>query len=85
LYIPYTDEYGAMIKGQVVAYSSDVSAGVIRTADRNRVFFSRKDWMSATPPSAGQNVVLEQGPDKTLKVFFENDSRAGNSRTAGVV
>ena len=50
------------MNGVIVAYSSDVAAGVIWARDGKRVFFNRKDWMATTPPCAGQSVKLSYGP-----------------------
>jgi hypothetical protein len=64
-----------MINGVVMAWSSDVSAGVIRAQNGKRIFFSRKEWMSVTLPCVGQNVVLNNGPKGALLVYFESDAR----------
>ena len=64
-----------MQNGVVLVYSKDGSSGVIRTPDGKRLFFNRKQWMSATPPCAEQNVLFKNGPQGELQVYFEHDVR----------
>ena len=61
--------------GVVLAYSNDISAGVIRSSDGRRLFFSKMNWKSDTPPSAGQLVTFKHAPDAALEVYFQSDPR----------
>ena len=64
-----------MKNGTVLAYSKDVSTGIIRAADGKRVFFSDRNWKSATAPCQGQAVRFEEAPGGKLQVYFESDVR----------
>jgi hypothetical protein len=62
-----------MKSGVILAYSDDVSAGVIKASNGKRFTFSRSQWASTTPPRAGQLVVFKGDAPHELQIFFEPD------------
>ena len=50
-----------MTNGVVLAYSSDVQAGVISDRDGGRHYFRGRDWQSApVTPQPGMNVIFKK-------------------------
>jgi hypothetical protein len=62
-----------MRNGVVLAYSKDVTTGIIQSLDGTRVFFSDRNWKSVTAPRQGLVVRFGDAPNGTLHVFSEND------------
>lgn len=45
-------------QGRIIAYCSDVGAGVIRAACGTQYLFRKSDWRNPTPPSSNMNVAF---------------------------
>lgn len=45
--------------GRIIAYCSDVGAGVIRAACGTQYLFRKSDWRNPTPPSSNMNVAFQ--------------------------
>lgn len=62
-----------MKSGVILAYSEDVSAGVIRASDGKRFMFSISQWASLTQPRTGQLVAFQGNAPHEYQIFFESD------------
>lgn len=57
-----------MAKGEIVAYSSDVSAGVIKSKNKKLCFF-KAQWLSKeNAPNSGQQVIFDESPGRAENI-----------------
>jgi len=57
------------MRGIILAYSDDVTAGVIRNNDGRLHSFSRRDWISEDySPKKGLDVTFQIGPQRVSQV-----------------
>lgn len=56
------------LKGTILGYSDDVSAGVIKTQDGAKFQFNITDWLSHHPPQANSDVNFYQDGNRAVKV-----------------
>jgi hypothetical protein len=63
-----------MQQGQIVAYSSDASAGVIKCKNGKLHYFSKTQWLSRqTELQSNLKVIFEESPDCARDVRVRED------------
>ena len=66
-----------MAKGKIVAYSPDVSAGVVKSKDRELCFFKSQWFSKEREPDSGLEVLFDESHDQAENVRPATSEKSG--------
>lgn len=61
------------MKGRIIVYSPDVSAGLIKAEDGKQYPFHANQWLSAVRPASNTLVRFKAEPDCAIEVCAESE------------